>query len=165
MRVFRTILLTLLCLNCSRLTQPDYSLAEGVYALERVDGMVLPVPFETGDCPREMYEGDLSLARPSGEQETTFYSLLVSLRLRCDPSRLLFVDLREAVRDVGEWTVSDGRVVFESYRGFGDYRVPIEPAPAGGQIGIVLTLPFNGRRYTFRRLRLPSAPPLPPPLP
>lgn len=158
MVLFRILWIILLCLNCSVFTEPDFSVAAGSYALERVDGIALPVPFEAGDCPREMYRGDLELGPPVAEGGP-IYSVLVSLRLRCDPSRLLFVDLRRAIEDFGEWTMSNGRVVFQSARGFGDFRVSIEPAPSGEQLGIVLTLPFNGRLYTFRRTRLHSTPP------
>lgn len=148
MSAAKVMFVALLFSACSTLsTDPDLSLAKGSYILEQVNGKMLPVAFETGDCPREIYTGDLSLS-PQVASRRPLYTMLVFLRLRCDPSKAIFpIELREAIRDFGEWTIQSSRVVFESDKGYGSYTAPID----GGPSATLLTVQFEGRQYTFRR--------------
>lgn len=141
-----------LLLSCSLFTEPDSSVVNGTYFLDLVDDMPLPVAIESGDCPREIHQGELGIT-PQVAGTSTFYSVIILLRLSCDPSRLLFVDDREFLREIGDWSVSRDYVHFRSIRGFGNYTVFIEPAPDDG-LGTVLTLPLRGKRFTFRRVRI-----------
>lgn len=137
--------LAILFSGCSLTTsQPDLSVARGTYTLEQVDGASLPIAVETRECPREIYQGDLQLSAGSIDQRP-LYNLLVSLRLRCDPTQLLSIDQRRFVEDFGEWTVDGSNVEFRSSKGFGNFGIPIES-------GTVLTLRLDGRMYTFRRM-------------
>lgn len=140
----------LILVGCSALsTEPDLSRAQGTYVLEKVNGAPLPITIESGDCPREIFRGDLGLS-PGVVDQRPLYDLLVSLRLRCDPDRLLFIDQRRLIEDVGEWTIDGNRVEFRSSKGFGTFRIPIEtgsPTPTA-----LLTLQLDGRSYTFRRV-------------
>ncbi len=138
---------------CSVLTgPPDLSAADGVYNLERVDGVALPVAIEAGDCPREIFTGSLSLD-PTVARRRPLYSALVSLRLRCDPTRLLPVQQGRLVDDFGEWTIIGGAVQLRSKKGYGNQLVPIQDSEPGTP-GPVLTVDRGGRRYTFRRTRV-----------
>lgn len=141
-----------LLLSCSLFREPDSTGVNGTYVLDLVDGALLPVVIESGECPREIYQGELGIT-PQVAGSSTFYSAIVSLRLRCDPSRLLFVDDREFLREMGHWSVSRDYLHFRSNQGFGNYSVFIEPAPDDG-LGTVLTLPLRGKRFTFRRVQV-----------
>lgn len=119
--------------------------------LELVDGSPLPVAYETGTCPREIYRGMLDLDPPN-EERRPLYVVQAFLRSQCDPTGTLPIDRAEAVRDFGEWSVVSGTVWFRSDNLPG-YFVPIEPTSAAEQ-GPLLTLQFDGRLYTFRRTQL-----------
>lgn len=132
--------------------RPDYSIVNGTYALELVDGAPLPVPIESGDCPREIARGELTLT-PGQRGTPTFYNVSVLLRLRCDPTRPLYVGDAELVRDNGRWTIIGDQVQFRSDQDYGEYRVRIEPALVG-ELGTILSLPLGGKLYTYRRNRV-----------
>ncbi len=131
-------------------TAPDLSIAQGTYDLESVDGTALPLAIEGGNCPREIYQGEMVLFSGGPDGHDPLYSVRVLLRLRCDPNRLLFIDDRRLVEDFGEWRARGRRVEFASSKGFGDFTVPIE-SPPDSPSGVMLTLRFGGRMYTFRR--------------
>lgn len=144
-----SLFLVFVVLSCSWGTGPDLSTAQGVYSLELVDGRHLPVPFEAGDCPREFVESKASLA-PRTSERRPLYTILIRLRLQCDPTQALGYERGEALFDAGEWSIESGSVAFKSNQGYGPYRVVIEEQPAG-DLGPVLTFRFDGRQYTFRR--------------
>lgn len=149
--LYAPLLLPLL-FGCSILTEPDLSAAHGYYTLERVDGAPLSIPIEAGDCPREIFFGELTLS-PEINGRRPLFTILVSLRLRCDPSRLLFVGDGRLVDDFGEWTIIRSAVQFRSDKAYGTQIVPVEEAGPGVN-GPLLTLNLGGRRYTFRRTRV-----------
>lgn len=138
--------------SCSSLTAPDLSAAHGSYSLELVDGAPLPVAIETGSCPHEIFFGELGLSPQIGSRRPLF-TILVELRLQCDPDRLLPIEEGRLVQDFGEWTIVGDAVQFRSEKGFGNQLVPMDP-PAPGSLGPLLTLDLDGRRYTFRRTRV-----------
>jgi len=139
--------------GCSSSTGPDLSVAHGTYALESVDGVPLPVPFEGGFCPREIHKGTLYLGAGRADQ-APLYVYLAELRIQCDPTFVLPPDRAYAIRDNGRWTLLKREVVFRSILGFGTYSIPVEESAPGAQ-GPLLSLEFNSGRYTFRRTSLP----------
>lgn len=141
---------TAACSSSTGLSRADVG---GGYTLELVDGTPLPVPFETGACPREIHTGHLDLV-PHATEMNPYYVILVFLRSQCDPTRVLPADSAEAVREAGEWMIFNSSVLFSSDMKRGTYAAPIEKQ-AAGELGPVLTLQFDGRRYTFRRTQLP----------
>lgn len=136
---------------CS-LTSPDLSPAHGAYELVSVDDAPLPVPIEAGDCPLEIFEGPMGLS-PEISGRSPLFTIIVHVRLQCDPSRTLPVEVNPLIRDFGEWTIISGAVQFRSEKGYGAQLVPMEPAEPG-ILGPRLTLDLDGRRYAFRRTRL-----------
>ncbi|MDO8501965.1 MAG: hypothetical protein Q7S20_08975 [Gemmatimonadaceae bacterium] len=143
---FLTFCAASIIIGCSSSTSPNLLPAKGDYVLEQVDGQNLPIPIESGDCPREIFQGELSLSAGSVDQRP-LYDVLVSLRLQCDPNRLLLIDQRRFVEDFGEWTIVSQRVEFRSSKGFGTQLVSIEGLPATS----ILRLSLGGKVYTFRR--------------
>jgi len=151
------VLTHLLFTACSVLTGPDLSAADGVYRLERVDGVALPIAIEAGDCPREISTGSLSLS-PTVARRRPLFTVRVQVRLRCDPTRVLPVGMDELVRDFGKWTIIGDAVQLRSDQGYGNQLVPIlDPEP--GTPGPILTVERGGKRYTFRRTRRYGVPP------
>ena len=138
------------CLACGSSTGPGRDDVRGGYTLELVDGQPLPVAYETGTCPREIYVGTLDLAPQTGEQRP-LYAINAFLRSQCDPTKTLTIDQVWAVHDFGEWSVVSGAVWFRS-DDLDGYFVPIRETSVGEQ-GPTLTLQLGGRRYTFRRTR------------
>ena len=158
-RMLSSSMLTgLVFVACSVLTgPPDLSAADGVYRLERVDGVALPIAIEAGDCPREISTGSLSLD-PTVARRRPLFSVSVVLRLQCNPTRVLPVGMDELVRDFGKWTIIGDAVQLRSDQGYGNQLVPIlDPEP--GTPGPILTVERGGKRYTFRRTRRYGVPP------
>lgn len=139
----------LLCSACA-LFGPDLSVASGGYTLESVDGVALPVAIEGGDCPLEIFEGDLGLD-PEINNRRPMFGTIVEVRLECDPDRPLTPEFNPLIRDAGGWTVIGNSVQLRSNQGFGNQMAPMEPSPPG-ETGPILTLHYGERNYTFRRV-------------
>jgi hypothetical protein len=119
----------------------------GVYALEKVDGMRLPVSTSTGACPMAVSDGQVSIVPKEGETQP-LYVLLVFARPSCES----FQDApapREFVRDFGDWRWDTGRLVFTSRNG----RVTYVGRADVAEDSPVLTLGLDGRNYVWRRAR------------
>jgi hypothetical protein len=143
--------LLLLLAACGWLVEPDLSSVAGTYELELMDGTVLPVKVGSGDCPLEVYHGQLGLTSRVGSRNP-LYNVGAFLRFSCDPARIPPQD--EFVRDFGKWTLRGDRVEFRSEEGRGVYLVPVESTGATGAPGPALTLLLDGHRFAFRRVRL-----------
>jgi hypothetical protein len=151
-RGWRRWLLSPLVLVACSITGTDLSPARGAYDLELVDGSPLPVAIEAGSCPLEVYTGELGLT-PTISRRRPLFTLFVDVRLQCDPTRILPMDVSPFVRDFGEWTIVDDGVQLRSEEGYGNQIVPMED-PSPGMMGPLLTIERGGRRYTFRRTRI-----------
>lgn len=132
-------------------TGPDLAPVAGTYELEIMDGTALPVKVGSGDCPLEVYRGQLGLS-PRIANRRPLYTIGAFLRFSCDTTRIPPQD--EFVRDFGEWTLRGDRVEFKSEEGRGVYLVPVEATGATGAPGPALTLLLDGHRFAFRRVRL-----------
>lgn len=153
------VALVVLLLGCdagSNATGPGVKPVLGLYILTRVDGAPLPsppaAPGTADPCPPAITDGEFSLSQ--GPRTPQVFTLLVMASRACDPEGIPS-EATGVASDAGDWSINGSQIRFTSspYHGNGSYRGTVEslsPEP-------IVSVPFGGHTYTFRRLKAPDA--------
>lgn len=146
------------CSAGSSTTGPDVSPVRGLYILAQVDGEPLPSPpaalGSADPCPPAITDGEFSLSQ--GPRTPQLYTLSVVATRACDPGGIP-IEPNGVASDAGGWSITGSQLNFTSSPSnrHGSYRGTVEslsPVP-------IVSVPFGGHTYTFRRLDAPQAPP------
>lgn len=153
------VALVALLLGCdagSNTTGPGVRAVRGLYILTQVDGAPVPsppaAPGTADPCPAAITDGEFSLSQ--GPRTPQVFTFLVMASRACDPGGIPS-EATGVANDAGDWSIKGSQISFTSspYHGNGSYRGTVEslsPEP-------IVSVPFGGHTYTFRRLNAPDA--------
>jgi len=148
------VALSALLLGCnlgSNTTGPGVQPVLGLYILTQMDGAPLPsppaAPGSANPCPPAVTDGEFSLIQ--GPRTPQLYTLSVLASRACDPGGIP-TDVTGVAHDGGGWSINGSQISFTSSpsNDHGSYRGTVEslsPVP-------IVSVPFGGHTYTFRRL-------------
>lgn len=143
-----------LLLGCSlgpNTTGPGVRPVLGLYILTQVDGAPLPsppaAPGSADPCPPAVTDGEFSLSQ--GPRTPQLYTLSVVASRACDPGGIPS-EATGVASDAGSWSINGSQISFTSSpsNGHGKYRGTVDSLSHEP----VVSVPFGGHTYTFRRL-------------
>ncbi len=153
------ILALFIGLGCIGTTEPASPAITGVYVLDSLDGVRLPVLSPSFfSCSGPITRGELNVS-PENSESPNNYGLWVSQANNCESPKTTDSEI-ELVIDFGTWNARGNRVEFHSGTryGLGDYGSEMRSPGSIGGLGPVLALQIGEHRYSWRRVRTYNSP-------